>query len=88
MDVAETTDHILQCPTREPVHSKFYTNFIELMREKELPNDILELFDAGIDIALFMPLQFSFDEDYMDAADIMMDERVRTILKQWQHTTG
>ena len=58
MEVAETTDHILQCPTRETVHSTFYTKFISSMREKELPNDILELFDAGIDIALLTPLRF------------------------------
>jgi len=80
MDIVETTDHILQCHTREPVYSKFYTQFTELMWEKELPNDILELFDAGINIALFMPLQFSFDEGYIDAADIMTDEQVTTIL--------
>ena len=80
LDVAETTDHILQCPTRDTVHSMFYTKFIELMQEQELPNDILELFDASIDIALFTPLRFSFDEDYIDAADIMMDERVTKIL--------
>jgi len=78
--VAETTDHILQCPTRETVHSTFYTKFIALMREKKLPNDILELFDASIDIALFTPLRLSFDEAYIDAADIMTDERVTTIL--------
>mmetsp|Transcript_4501 Transcript_4501/g.6871 ORF Transcript_4501/g.6871 Transcript_4501/m.6871 type:complete len:93 (+) Transcript_4501:462-740(+) len=48
MDVAEMTDHIFQCPSREPIHSKFFTKFVELMREKKIPIDILELFEVGL----------------------------------------
>ena len=48
-DVAETMDHILQCPSREPIHNFFFTKFTELMRDKEIPNDIGQMFEAGID---------------------------------------
>ena len=50
------------------------------MREKEISNNILQLFEAGLDIAIFTPLRLSFDEASMDAADIMTDNWVTKIL--------
>ena len=50
------------------------------MREKEIPNDIVRLFEAGIDIAILTPLQFSYNEAYMDDEDIMTDDQVTEIL--------
>jgi len=78
--MAETTEHIYQCSSWEPVDSKYFTKFVDLMQEKKMQNDILELFEAGLDIAFFMPFQFSDDEEFMAAADIMADEQVTKIL--------
>mmetsp|Transcript_764 Transcript_764/g.1238 ORF Transcript_764/g.1238 Transcript_764/m.1238 type:complete len:88 (+) Transcript_764:169-432(+) len=50
------------------------------MREKEILNDIVRLFEAGIDIAILTPLRCYYDDTYTDDDDIMTDERVTTIL--------
>jgi len=44
-----------------------------------MPNEILKLFE-GLDIALFTPFQFFYDEEYMAAVDITVDVRVKKIL--------
>ena len=50
------------------------------MRDKEIPNDIVRMFEAGIDIALLTPLRYSYEDVHIDEDDIMTDDRVTTIL--------
>jgi len=80
LNVVETMEHILQCPTRDPTHSTFFSKFLELMRDKEILNDIVRLFEAGINIAVLTPLRCSYDDTYTDDDDIMTDARVTKIL--------
>ena len=76
----ETTTHVFQCSTRDPVHRKYTKKFIELMKEKELPNDILMMFETGIDLVLDPPPRpFHFD-DLMEEEAIRDDDRVLKIL--------
>ena len=57
-----------------------FPEFLDLMKEKEIPNDIVRLFEAGIDIAILTPLRCYYDDTYTDDDDIMTDERVTKIL--------
>ena len=50
------------------------------MRDKELPNDILSMFEAGIDIALVNPIRTVYDDDIIASTDIMADNRVQSIM--------
>ena len=50
------------------------------MREKEILNDIVRFFEAGINIAILTPLRFSYNEAYIDDEDIMTNDRVTAIL--------
>jgi len=50
------------------------------MQEKK--NEILELFEVDLDSTLFTPFRFSYDEEFMAAADIMADEQVTEILNR------
>ena len=73
-------DHILQCPSRDPVHNKYIKQFTDLMRDNKIPNDIVRMFETGIDIAILTPLRFSYDGVHMDEDDIMTDDRVTEII--------
>ena len=53
-----------------PIHKKYTTAFTDFMREKELPNDILLMFETGIDLALFSPPQPYYFDDL--AAEVEM----------------
>ena len=46
------------------------------MREREIPNDILFMFEAGIDIALLTPHRTLYDDDILASTYIMADTRV------------
>ena len=50
------------------------------MQDKEIPNDIVRMFEAGIDIALLTPLRYSYDNVHIDEDGIMTDDRVTEIL--------
>ena len=78
----ETTEHIFQCSSRKDVHKKYYEKFIGLMGDKEIPNDILSMFEVGIDIALFKPLRTVYDDDILASTDIMADIRVTRIMNE------
>ena len=50
--VDETTAHIFQCIDRNEVHLKHHQKLKALMAEQQLPNGLLHLIEAGIDLAL------------------------------------
>ena len=53
--------------------------FITLMREKQLPTDILKMLETGIDLALFPPRPYQYD-DLTEATDILEDARALATL--------
>ena len=63
-------EHVFQCSSRKEVHSKYTTIFTELMRDKEIPNNILRMFEVGIGIALSVPNS----DDFMTTEEMMTDE--------------
>ena len=76
----ESLEHILQCSSRKPIHQQYTTKFEEMMRDYEIPNDVLKMFEAGIDMALFPSARPLFDDDDSDMAELMEDERVTRFL--------
>ena len=50
--------------------------FTELIRDKEIPNDILRMFEVGIGIALSVP----YDDEFTTTEEVITDKRVTTIL--------
>ena len=76
----ESTAHIFQCPTRDSVHQQYTTKFTELMKDKELTNDILRMFETGIDLVLTPPPRPCYHDDLTAAAAMFEDERVLKIL--------
>ena len=48
----ETIRHVKQCKSRATIHKKNMKQFTELMRQIEMPNDILKLLEGGIDLFL------------------------------------
>ena len=50
--VKETTAHIFQCPDRNEVHIKHHRKIMKLLADQQLPNGLLHLIEAGIDLAL------------------------------------
>ena len=60
--------------------SEKVTQFTKLMKEKELPNDILRMFETGIDLALAPPPRPCYHDDLTAAADMFDDVRVLKIL--------
>ena len=48
----ETIRHVIQCKSRATIHEKKMKQFTELMRQVEMPNDILKLLEGGIDVVL------------------------------------
>ena len=48
----ETKRHVIQCKSRATIHRKKMKQFTELMRQVEIPNDILKLLEGGIDVVL------------------------------------
>ena len=58
------------------MHRQYTTKFTELMKDRELPNDILMMFETGIDLVLDPPPRpFHFD-DLAAAEDVLDDDRV------------
>ena len=49
--VEETTAHIFQCPDRNEVHLEHHRKLTELLADQQLPNRLLHLIEAGIDLA-------------------------------------
>ena len=41
-----------RCPSRKDVHIEYNERFIRIMRDIEAPNHLLNLFEAGIEVAL------------------------------------
>ena len=76
----EKIEHILQCSSRKPIHQKYLTKFEALMRDYEIPNDILKMFETGIEIALIPTAQPFHDGETTDTADLMDDESI-TVFK-------
>ena len=50
--------------------------FTELILDKEIPNDILRMFEVGIGIALSVP----YDDDFTTTEEMMTDKQVMMIL--------
>ena len=50
--VEETTAHISQCPNRNEIHILHSRKLTELLADKQIPNELLHLIEAGIDLAL------------------------------------
>ena len=48
----KTILHILRCPSRRDFHIKYNKTFIRIKRDIEAPNHLLNLFEAGIEVAL------------------------------------
>ena len=48
----ETIRDIIQCKSRAKIHEKKMQSFTELIRQVEMPNDILKLLEEGIDLIL------------------------------------
>ena len=48
----ETILHILRYPSRREVHLEHNETFVRIMRDIEAPNHLLNLFEAGIEVAL------------------------------------
>ena len=48
----ETTAHIFQCTNRNDVHQDHRRKLTELLAEQQIPNGLLHLIEAGIDLAL------------------------------------
>ena len=48
----ETTAHIFQCTDRTNVHHEHRQKLTELLADLELPNGLLHLIEAGINLAL------------------------------------
>ena len=48
----ETIRHVIQCKSRVTIYKKKMKQFTELMRQIEMPNDILKLLEGGIDLVL------------------------------------
>ena len=82
------TEHIFQCSSLKGVHSKYTTTFTKLMRDKEIPNDILHMLEVGIGIALSVPPRNSYDDDFMTMVEMMMDKQVTMILHCKQLQAG
>ena len=51
-EVQETTSHIFQCPDRNEVHIEHHQKLTEHLADQQLPNGLLHLIEAGIDLAL------------------------------------
>jgi hypothetical protein len=51
-NVNETTAHIFQCNDRNDVHQAYRRKLTSLLAEQKLPNGLLHLIEAGIDLAL------------------------------------
>ena len=51
-----------------------------MMRDYKMPNDVLKMFEAGIDMALFPSARPLYDDDDTDMAELMEDERVTWFL--------
>ena len=62
------------------MHQKYTTKFQELMRDYEIPNDILKMIETGIDIALTPTARPLHDNENTDTADLLDDERVSQFL--------
>ena len=50
--VQENTAHIFQCPDRNEVHLEHRRKLTELLADQQLPNGLLHLIEAGIELAL------------------------------------
>ena len=50
--VEETTARIFQCPDRNEIHIDHSQKLTELLADQQLPNGLLHLIEAGIDLAL------------------------------------
>ena len=50
--VDETTAHVFQCTDMTNVHSDHQRKLTELLADQQLPNRLLHLIEAGIDLAL------------------------------------
>ena len=50
--VVETTAHIFQCTDRNEVHLEHHQKLIALLAEQQLPNGLLQIIEARIDLAL------------------------------------
>ena len=48
----ETITRVIQCKSRATTHEKKLKQFIELVRQVEMPNDIRILLEGGIDLVL------------------------------------
>ena len=48
----ETTAHIFQCTDRNDVHLHHHQKLKELLADQQLPNGLLHVIEAGIDLAL------------------------------------
>ena len=49
--VETTTSHIFQCLERNKVHLEHHQKLTEFLADQQLPNGLLHLFEAGIDLA-------------------------------------
>ena len=50
--VEETTAHIFQCPKRNEIHIDHRRKLTELLVDQQIPNGLLYVIEAGIDLAL------------------------------------
>ncbi len=88
--VGETTAHIFQCTDRNDVHRDHRRKLTELLAEQQIPNGLLHLIEAGIDLALHSDNThqgeaWDGDEDGNDeekrVAQLLNDDEINTEYK-------
>ena len=77
----ETIRHVIQYKLRATIHDRKIKQFTELMRQVEMPNDILKLLEGGIDVVLSGGETYR-GENWHDNDNIAQnDERIKTLLE-------
>ena len=79
---AKTKQHIVQCKSRATTHERKIKQFTELMRQVEIPNDILKLIEGGIDVVFLLGGETYRRENWHDKDNIAQnDERITALME-------